>query len=56
MKLFERPDCGGDEMGFVSGVGWVVLFFQEPRELVPIESPPACPQAGEKFEFAAREK
>jgi hypothetical protein len=55
MKLFERPDGGSDAMGFVSGVAWIVLLFQEPRELIAIESPPACPQAGEKFEFAARE-
>jgi hypothetical protein len=41
-------------MGFVSGVACVILF-QETRELVPIEPPPACLQAGEKFEFAAGE-
>jgi len=41
-------------MGFVS-VACVVILFQETRELVPIEPPPACPQAGEKFEFAAGE-
>ena len=33
-------------------VAGVVILFQETRELVPIESSPACPQAGEKFEFA----
>ena len=42
-------------MSFVSGVAWVVILFQETRELVPIEPPPACLQAGEKFEFAAGE-
>jgi len=41
-------------MGFVS-LAWVVILFQETRELVPIEPPPACPQAREKFEFAAGE-
>src|SRR5882724_3915717 len=41
-------------MGFVS-VACVVILFQQTRELVPIEPPPACPQAGEKFEFAAGE-
>jgi len=29
-----------------------VILFEEARELVPIEPAPACPQAGEKFEFA----
>jgi hypothetical protein len=42
-------------MGFVPGVARVVILFQQTRELVPIEPPPACPQAGEKFEFAAGE-
>jgi hypothetical protein len=41
-------------MGFVS-VARVVILFQQTRELVPIEPPPACLQAGEKFEFAAGE-
>ena len=43
----ERASC--------RGVAWVVILFQETRELIPIEPTPACPQAGEKFEFAARE-
>jgi hypothetical protein len=42
-------------MSFVPGVAWVVILFQKTRELVPIEPPPACLQAGEKFEFAAGE-
>ena len=42
-------------MGFVPGVAGVVILFQETCELVPIEPPPACAQAGEKFEFAAGE-
>jgi hypothetical protein len=52
-RPFERLDCGA--RGFGSGVAWAVIVFQETRELVPIEPPPACPQAGEKFEFAACE-
>jgi hypothetical protein len=43
----ERASC--------RGVAWVVILFQETRELIPIEPPPAGPQAGEKFEFAACE-
>jgi hypothetical protein len=53
MKPFERLDRGA--RGFGSGVAWIVTLFQETRELVAIEPPPACPQAGEKFEFAACE-
>jgi hypothetical protein len=41
-------------MGFMS-VACVVVLFQQTREFVPIEPPPAGPQAGEKFEFAAGE-
>src|ERR1700716_4155344 len=52
-EAFRASGMRGDGMGFVSGVAWVVILFQETRELVPIEPPPAFPQAGETFEFAA---
>jgi hypothetical protein len=54
-EAFRASGLRGDGMGFGSGVAWIVTLFQETRELVAIEPPPACPQAGEKFEFAACE-
>jgi hypothetical protein len=40
----------------VAAVASFVILFQETREFVAIESPPAGAQAGEKFEFADRGK
>ena len=54
-EAFRASGLRRDGMGFGSGVAWIVTLFQETRELVPVEPPPACPQAGEKFEFAAGE-
>jgi len=42
----------GDGRGFVPRVAGGVILFEKAREFVPIEPAPACPQAGEKFEFA----
>src|ERR1019366_6823033 len=53
MKPFERLDCGA--MEWASCRASHGILFQETRELVPIEPPPVCPQAGEKFEFVACE-
>ena len=45
-----------DGRGFASAVASGVIAFQETREFVAIEPPPAPVQAGEKFEFLAGEK
>jgi hypothetical protein len=42
-----------DGRGFVSAVASCVIPFQETREFVAIEPPPARVQAGEEFEFVA---
>jgi hypothetical protein len=42
-------------MGFLSGVVSVIILFEETREFIPIECPPTCVQAGEKFEFVIGE-
>jgi hypothetical protein len=55
MESVERLDLRGDGMGLVPGVAWIVTLSQETREFVAIEPAPVCPQAGEKFEFAAGE-
>jgi len=44
----------GEGSDVASAVGAVVILLQKTREFVPIEPPPACPQAGQKFEFADR--
>ena len=44
-----------DGMGFVSGVAWAVILFQETHEFVAIEPRPARVQVDEEFKFAARE-
>jgi hypothetical protein len=42
-----------DGRGFVSAVASCVIPFQETREFVAIEPPPARVQAGKEFEFVA---
>ncbi len=54
-EAFRGSGLRRNGMGFTPGATSVVILFQEAREFVPIEPPPACLQAGEKFEFVACE-
>ena len=56
----ERPDLAAQSrmkpvggVGFGLGLAPLVVLFPKAREFVPVKPRPACPQAVEKFEFAA---
>jgi 2,4-dienoyl-CoA reductase-like NADH-dependent reductase (Old Yellow Enzyme family) len=50
-----EPGWRSGGAGVVQGVASAVPFLQKTRQFVPIEPPPVCVEAGEKFEFAVGE-